>query len=253
MKTRFTGKVVLVTGGGSGIGRALARSFAGEGATVVVAGRSQDTLDQTVKIITTAGGRAHAVQADVTRSEDMARVVRATFERFDGLHIAVNNAGVLDAVGPVPDVGETGWARVVEVNLTGVYLSMKHEIAHMREAGGGCIVNMSSVIGPHVTLPMLAAYAASKAAVSSLTRTAAREAIQYGVRVNAVSPGPSDTPMSLQPGETETARAERLRTQLPIGRVGSLDEIAAAVLFLASAEAAFVVGHDLVVDGGLSA
>lgn len=133
------------------------------------------------------------------------------------------------------------------------YLCMKHEIRHMRANGGGAIVNIASNIGAHLRVPNLAAYAASKAAVSTLTAGAARECIADGIRINAVSPGSSDTPMSLRPGETTADRAERVRTALPIGRVAALDEIAAAVLFAASPQATFVVGHDLVVDGGASA
>jgi NAD(P)-dependent dehydrogenase (short-subunit alcohol dehydrogenase family) len=148
---------------------------------------------------------------------------------------------------------EDAWQRLIATNLTGTFLCMKHEIRHMREHGGGAIVNIASNIGAHLRLPALTAYAASKAAVSALTAGAARECIADGVRINAVSPGPSDTSMSLRPGEDTAQRAARLRTTSPIGRVAALDEVASAVLFAASPQAAFVVGHDLVVDGGASA
>lgn len=252
MNPRFAGKVALVTGGGSGIGRATARAFAREGATVVVSGRNPEPLAHTVKLIEEDGGNASWVTADVTSSEDVARLMETIVSRHGGLHVAFNNAGILDALGPVAHIDEEAWERMVSVNLTGIFLSMKHEIAQM-SGKGGAIVNMSSVIGPHLTVPMLGAYAATKAAVSSLTRTAAREAIADGVRINAISPGPCDTPMSMQPGETEADRAERMRQLLPIGRVGTLDEVAATVLFLASDDAGFVVGHDLILDGGSSA
>ncbi|GAA4629176.1 glucose 1-dehydrogenase [Actinoallomurus vinaceus] len=250
--SRFTGKVALVTGGGSGIGRATALAFAREGATVVVAGRQAEPLDQAVTLIEAEGGRASAVPADVSSSEDVARLVATTVERHGGLHIAFNNAGVL-APGPLADLDEAAWDHQLAVNLTGVFLCMRHEIAHMRANGGGVIVNTASNIGAHLRIPYLGAYAATKAAVSALTRAAAREYIGEGIRINAISPGPVETSMSLRPGEAEADRAERLKDALPIGRAGTLAEAAAAVLWLASPEAGFTVGHDLVIDGGASA
>jgi NAD(P)-dependent dehydrogenase (short-subunit alcohol dehydrogenase family) len=148
---------------------------------------------------------------------------------------------------------ESAWDRQVAVNLTGVFLTMKHEITHMRASGGGVIINTASTLGAHMRLPFLGAYAATKAAVSTLTRAAAREYIGAGIRINAISPGPIDTPMSLRPGETEADRNQRLKDALPIGRPGTLSEAAAAVLWLASPHAGFTVGHDLVIDGGATA
>ncbi|GAA0354240.1 glucose 1-dehydrogenase [Actinoallomurus spadix] len=252
MSARFTHQVALVTGGGSGIGRATALAFAREDATVVVAGRNAGSLARTVELIEGEGGRADAVPADVSSSEDVARLVQTTVERHGGLHIAFNNAGVAET-GPLADIDEAAWDRQLAVNLTGVFLCMKHEIAHMRANGGGVIVNTASNQGTHMRSPFLGAYAASKAAVSVLTRAAAKEYIGDGIRINAISPGPIETPMSLRPGETEADRAERLKTALPIGRAGTLDEAAAAVLWLASPESGFTVGHDLVLDGGASA
>lgn len=252
MNPRFTDRVVLVTGGGSGIGRAAARAFAHEGATVVVAGRTPEPLAHTVELINADGGRADAAVADVTRSAEVSGLIERTVRRHGGLHVAFNNAGVF-AGGPLAHFDEEAWANVVDVNLTGVFLSMKYEIAHMRAHGGGVIVNTASNIGAHLRFPGTGAYAAAKAAVSALTRTAARECIADGIRINAVSPGPIDTPMSMRPGETEADRTERLKDALPIGRVGSLEEAASAVLWLASAESGFAVGHDLVIDGGASA
>jgi NAD(P)-dependent dehydrogenase (short-subunit alcohol dehydrogenase family) len=250
MGARFAGKVVLVTGGSSGIGRATAQAFAAEGATVVVAGRDEQRLASAVKEI---GGSASAIVADVTDSADVARMVETVVTRHGGLDVAFNNAGILGEPAPAGDLREDVFDAVVGTNLTGTWLCMKHEIAHMRAHGGGAIVNMASNIGAHGRIPGLAAYAASKAAVSVLTRTAARDHVREGVRINAVSPGPTDTGMSLRPGETDADRAERLETAIPLGRVGATAEVAAAVLWLASDEAGFTVGHDLVVDGGATA
>ncbi|MGV9365426.1 glucose 1-dehydrogenase [Amycolatopsis sp. NPDC003731] len=250
MGARFAGKVVLVTGGGSGIGRATARAFADEGATVVVAGRDGQRLESAVRDI---GGDASAVTVDVTDSADVARMVETVVARHGGLDVAFNNAGILGSPAPAADLGEDDFGAVLGTNVTGTWLCLKHEVAHMRAHGGGAIVNMASNIGAHGRLPNMAAYAASKAAVSALTRTAARDHIADGVRINAVSPGATDTDMSRRPGETDADRAERLKGAIPLGRVGATAEVAAAVLWLASDEAAFTVGHDLVVDGGATA
>jgi len=252
MTQRFTGKTVLITGGGSGIGRATALAFASEGAAVAVAGRRREPLDQTVRLIKDAGGRASAVTADVSSPTDAARLVAATADRHGGLHIAFNNAGIIEA-GPLADMDQAAWDRQVAVNLTGVFLAMKHEITHMRASGGGVIINTASNLGAYMRLPFLSAYAATKAAVSALTRAAAREYIADGIRINAISPGPIDTPMSLRPGETDADRDKRLAGALPAGRAGTVAEAAAAVLWLASPEAGFTVGHDLVIDGGATA
>ncbi|NBH09502.1 glucose 1-dehydrogenase [Amycolatopsis sp. SID8362] len=248
MGARFAGKVVLVTGGSSGIGRETARAFTAEGATVVVAGRDGQRLASTVKEI---GG--DAVTVDVTDPADVARMVETVVARHGGLDVAVNNAGILGSPAPAADLDEDGFGAVLATNVTGTWLCLKHEVAHMRAHGGGAIVNIASNIGAHGRLPNMAAYAASKAAVSALTRTAARDHIAEGVRINAVSPGATDTEMSRRPGETDADRAERLKGAIPLGRVGATAEVAAAVLWLASAEAAFTVGHDLVVDGGATA
>jgi NAD(P)-dependent dehydrogenase (short-subunit alcohol dehydrogenase family) len=182
----------------------------------------------------------------------MERLVRVTVERHGGLHVAHNNAGVFGRPAPVADLDLAVWQSVLDVNLTGVLLSMQQEIAYMRENGGGAIVNTASNIGFHGRRPGTAAYAASKAAVSTLTRVAALDHIGDNVRINAVSPGATDTAMSLRPGENDADRAARLAGTVPTGRVATTDEIVAAVLWLASEEVAFVVGHDLVVDGGVT-
>ncbi|MET8338626.1 SDR family NAD(P)-dependent oxidoreductase [Streptosporangium canum] len=249
---KFQDKVVLVTGGGSGIGRAVAQGFAHQGAQVVVAARGHEALDQTVKLIEAEGGRAAALTVDVSDSASVAGLVGRIVERYGRLDIAINNAGVF-AMGQVADQPEDDFAKVVDINLTGAFLSMKHQIPAMLAGGGGVIVNFSSQVGTHKRIPGLGAYAASKAGVTALTRTAALEYIGRGIRINAISPGPHDTSMSMRPGETEADRATRVKEQLPIGRVGSLDEITGTVLWLASEDAGFVVGSDIVVDGGSTA
>lgn len=248
----FTDRVALVTGGGSGLGRAAAQAFARKGATVVVAGRRVEALAETVELIAATGGEAHAHPTDVTNPAEVQRLVAETVARHGGLHIAFNNAGSVN-VGPVADLDDDAWSNLVAVNLTGVFLAMKHEIRHMRGAGGGVIVNTASNIGSHQRRVGFSAYAATKAAVSVLTRTAALDHIGDGVRINAISPGPMDTEMSLRPGETREDRAARMQHANPSGRVGTLDEAAAAVLWLCSPDSGFTVGHDLVLDGGASA
>jgi NAD(P)-dependent dehydrogenase (short-subunit alcohol dehydrogenase family) len=253
MRTRFTHKVALVTGGGSGIGRAVAVAFGREAAAVVVAGRRAEPLEHTAALIEAEGGVADAVVADVSVAGDVERLMDTVVSRYGRLDIASNNAGVLGAPAPVADLEEATWSEVLAINLTGLWLSMKQEIRQMRAAGGGAIVNTASNVGAHMRVPGLGTYTATKAAVSALTRTAALENIRAGVRINAISPGPADTDMSRLPGETDEERDARMNDALPIGRVASVDEVAAAVLWLASPESSFVVGHDLVIDGGATA
>ncbi|MFD8412542.1 SDR family NAD(P)-dependent oxidoreductase [Streptomyces sp. NPDC059650] len=230
MSERFDGQVVLVTGGGEGIGRAAAVAFARLGAVVVVAGRHQETLEGTVKLIRDEGGRADSIVADVsdTTGDDAVGtgavyVVAETVRRHGALNVAFNNTTELGPHQPVADIDETVWARTLTANLTGVWLSMKHEIAHMEKAGGGVIVNTASNIGAQGMLPGLGAYAASTAAVSALTRTAAREYVPRSIRINAISP-------------------------CPLARGASVEEIADTVVWLCSDAAAYIVGHDLVLD-----
>lgn len=228
----FADKVVLVTGGGGAIAKAIGSAFETRGATVVLAGREL---------------------ADVTKPEEVSAMIETVVRQHGGLHVAVNAAGIFGKGAPVADLDVDTWTNVLNVNLTGVFLCMKYEIAHMKANGGGAIVNIASNIGAHGRRPGLSAYASSKAAVSVLTQTAAREYIADGIRINSVSPGASDTPMSYRPGESKEDRDARVRTVTPAGRVADPSEVANAVVWLASDEASYVVGHDLVVDGGTTA
>ncbi|MGP4085875.1 SDR family NAD(P)-dependent oxidoreductase [Streptomyces sp. KR55] len=251
---RFSDRTVLVTGGGSGIGRAIALAFAAEGARVVVAGRGRAALDETVALVRESGGTAFAEVADVTRADEVEALVQAVVDRFGSLDVAVNNAGVFRG-GPLAELSEEDWRTVLDINVTGVFLAMTAEIRRMRtQPGGGSIVNVSSNLGRYRQVPGATAYSATKAAVTSLTRGTALEYIAEGVRINAVSPGASDTTMSLRAGETEAERAARMAARMkeesPLGRVSTTEEVAGAVLYLASDAAASFVGTDLVIDGG---
>ncbi|MGW1914912.1 SDR family NAD(P)-dependent oxidoreductase [Streptomyces sp. NPDC002076] len=248
---RFSGRTALVTGAGSGIGRTVALALADEGARVVVAGRRPDPLAETVRLIEEQGGKALAVTTDVSRAADADAAVRAAVEHFGSLDVAVNNAGVFRGGQPLVDLPEEDWHTQLATNVTGVLLALQAQIRQMRsQPAGGAIVNISSTFGLHTASPGAAAYSATKAAVTALSRGAALDHIRDGVRINVVSPGATETPMSLRPGETEADRAERARGTLPLGRIATTREIAAAVLYLASDDAASVVGTDLVVDSG---
>ncbi|QUW82148.1 glucose 1-dehydrogenase [Streptomyces mirabilis] len=251
MATRFSEKTVLVTGAGSGIGRTTALAFAAEGAQVVVAGRTAASLDETVALIEAQGKKALAVTADVSRSDEVRALVEAAVDRFGSLDVAVNNAAVFHGGTPLADLPEADWHAELDINVTGVFLALQAEIRQMRkQPSGGAIVNLASTIGLHTRRPGVAAYAAAKAAVTALSRAAALDHIADGVRINVVSPGASATTMSLRPGESEAERVERVRHELPLGRVSKTEEVAAAVLYLASDDAASIVGTDLVVDSG---
>lgn len=251
MTRRFEHKSVIVTGAGSGIGRATALAFAAEGARLIVADVNQSSGEATTRRIRELGGEAEFVRTDVSRAADCAAMVDAALKRYGRLDIAFNNAGINLAVAPIAEVSEEDWARILGVNLSGVFLCMKHEIPAMKRSGGGAIVNTASV-GGVIGTAGVTAYCATKHGVVGLTKSAALDHIADGIRINAVCPGGTRTEM-LAEWFKDPAVEQRALAHTPIGRMASPEEIARAVLFLASDDASFMVGHALLADGGLTA
>ncbi|CAN5729751.1 SDR family oxidoreductase [soil metagenome] len=245
----MTGKVALVTGGSSGIGRATALTFARAGAQVVATGLDPSDGEETVALIAEPGGQAIFIEADVTDAARVENMVRRTVDTYGRLDYAFNNAGISGRGAPAADISIDDWGKVIDVNLTGVWLSMKYEIPQMLSQGGGAIVNCSSVLG-HVALKGNAAYVASKHAILGLTKTAALDYAASGIRITAVCPGFIRTPMiEGAVGSDEDALAPLVALE-PIGRLGTPDEIANLVVWLCSDEASFVTGSSMVADGG---
>jgi NAD(P)-dependent dehydrogenase (short-subunit alcohol dehydrogenase family) len=250
------GKVALVTGAGSGIGRATSLEMVRNGARVAVADVNEEGGRETVDTIETAGGEAVFVRADVTSSADVQSMIRATVESFGRLDCAVNNAGIS---GLPPDgrhyepheIPESQWARVISTNLTGVFLCLQQEIAQMLTQGGGAIVNLGSIYG--LVGARGAPYVASKHGVVGLTRSFALVYAQQGIRINAVCPGHTETPMVAGVFAARPEEEERLRVTYPVGRLGRPGEIAEAIAWLCSDAASFVTGVALPVDGGWTA
>lgn len=247
----FAGKVAFVTGAASGIGRAAAVAFAREGASVVVADVSESGSQETVRLVEGLGGRALAVRCDVTQAEDVKAALAKNIEAFGRLDFAFNNAGI-EPKNPAPtaDYDEQEWNRILDINLRGVFLCMKHEIPLiLKHGGGGAIVNTSSGAGI-IGIKGSPAYTAAKHGVIGLTKAAALDYASKKIRINAVCPGYIDTPMmSRFTGGTDEGRAKVIGEE-PVGRMGKPEEIAAAVVWLCSDAAAFMVGHAMVIDGG---
>ena len=248
----FSGKVAFVTGRRSRHWQAAALAFAGEGASVVVADASEASNREIARIIEQAGGRALAVRCDVSRDEDVKAALEKTIEVFGRLDYALNNAGIEQDIMPLADLTVEQWDRLIVVDLRGVFLCMKYQIPLMLKQGGGSIVNTSSGAGVKGFAGQ-AAYCAAKFGVVGLSKAAALDYAKSNVRVNVVCPGIIETPMMDRfSGGTAEGR-ERVIAQEPVGRMGKPEEIAAAVIWLCSDAAAFVVGHAMVVDGGQTA
>lgn len=248
------GKSALVTGAGSGIGRATALAFAREGAWVAVADLSPEAAQDTARLVEEAGGQAVAIAADVSDEAAVEAMVQAAVGAFGGLDCAFNNAGIAPAaVGAamqkVCDITPEAWERILAVNLTGVWRCMRHEVAQMRRQGGGAIVNTAS-IGGLVGLPFSSAYTASKHGVVGLTRVAAADYAADNIRINAVCPGYAETPMT---EETLSRRGDRILGRVPMQRPGRPEEVAEAVVWMCSDRASFVTGAAWAVDGGYTA
>jgi NAD(P)-dependent dehydrogenase (short-subunit alcohol dehydrogenase family) len=245
------GKVALVTGGSSGIGRATALAFAKEGAKVVIASRRVDTGEETARMIKDAGGEAIFVRTDVSKASEVEALIKKAVETYGRLDFAFNCAGIEGPMTMTADTTVEDWDRVIGTNLKGVWLCMKYEIQQMLKQGCGSIVNMAGTFGL-MGSPKFSAYSASKHGVLGLTKSAALEYARQGIRINAVCPGSIRTPLT----ERITGGNPQVEAQLaashPVGRIGDPEEVAEIVLWLCSDAASFVIGHAMVVDGGWS-
>jgi NAD(P)-dependent dehydrogenase (short-subunit alcohol dehydrogenase family) len=249
--SRLTAKVCLVTGGGSGIGRAAARKMAEEGATaVVIAGRREAEIEAAAAECRALGAQALAIRTDVTQEDDVERLVQTAVERYGGLDVAFNNAGFQERRAPIEQQADAVYDEVFDANVRSVFLCLRHQLAVMLARGQGGIVVNASVSGIRNPNPGLSLYSASKAAVISLMRSAAMEAAPRGVRINAIAPGRVVTDMMLRSGVGDMSA---VAAALPLRRMGKPEEVAEAVVWLLSDAASYVVGHVLAADGGFLA
>jgi NAD(P)-dependent dehydrogenase (short-subunit alcohol dehydrogenase family) len=249
MIDRFKGKSAIVTGGGSGIGAAIAKELAAGGASVLVADRNLASAEDVASTIAAAGGRAVAHEVDVADAAAVEAMVAAAVATFGGLHLAVNNAGIGGPSAATADYPLDGWHQVININLNGVFYGMKYEIAAMLKSGGGAIVNMSSILGT-LAFAQAPAYVSAKHAVNGLTKTAAVEYAEQSIRINAVGPAFIDTPLL---SAIEPAAMQYITGLHPVGRLGTSEEVSALTCFLLSDEASFITGSYHLVDGGYSA
>jgi NAD(P)-dependent dehydrogenase (short-subunit alcohol dehydrogenase family) len=247
----LSNKVAIIAGASSGIGRATARLFASEGASVVVGARREAELDALVAEIAVDGGRAFALAGDVTREDYARALVEAAVDRFGGLDVAFNNAGTLGPIIPAPQMPLGDWRQTVDVNLTSAFLAAKYQIPAMIARGGGSLIFTSTFVGHTAGFPGLAAYGASKAGLIGLAQCLAVEFGQQGIRINTILPGATDTPMAQEMIGTPEAR-DFITGLYPMRRIASPEEIARSVLYLASDASSFTTGSALLVEGGVS-
>lgn len=261
MKPQMTDKVVLVTGAGSvgegwGNGKAAAVLYAREGAKILAVDRNPEAAEETRRIIESEGGVCFTLTADVAKTTDVAQMVQACMDHFGRIDVLHNNVGIAEIGGPV-EASEESWNRVIAVNQTSVFLTCKHVLPHMEKQRSGAIVNIASVAAIRWIGFPYAAYSASKAAIIALTKNVAMQYAPYGIRANCILPGLMDTPMIREPlkaaygGDIEAMREQR-HQQSPMARMGDAWDVAHAALFLASDNARYITGVDLVVDGGLT-
>jgi NAD(P)-dependent dehydrogenase (short-subunit alcohol dehydrogenase family) len=247
---RLESKVVLITGGGSGIGRAAARLFAREGARVVISDVDDQGGEETIDIVRKAGFEARFVHGDISRAGDVETMIDQAVKTYGRLDCAYNNAGIMGEAAAVTDIDEEAWAQIIETNLKGTWLCMKHQIPQMLKQGKGSIVNTTASVGVKGGGPYRAAYAASKAGIISLSKTAAMENAEYGIRINVICPSHTRTPMLERLFEIRPDIEAEFIAQAPMGRIAGPEEVAEGALWLCSDAASFVTGHLLAVDGG---
>ena len=251
---RLSGKVAFITGGGTGIGRACAQLFAAEGASVGVAGRRKDPLDEVVREIRAARGKAHALVCDVADPKSVEDALTSVVSHFGGLHVVVNNAGAI-VVATAENTPDEDWHRLIATNLTGTFFVSRAALRHLRAAGGGAIVNIGSILGV-VARKDRTAYCAAKAGVTGLTKAMALDHAHEKIRVNCVCPSLIETEMglhSIQQAPDPAAERKRRTEGIPLGRLGRPEDVAQMALYLASDESGWVTGAALPLDGGLTA
>lgn len=249
MAGKMEGKVALITGGSKGIGRAAALAFAREGAKVVIADIAVEKCADTAQKIKDDGGEAHCIETDVSKTGQVRALIDEIVTLYGRLDYAFNNAGIEGKQAPTAESTEDNWDLVIDINLKGVWLCLKYEIAQMLRQGGGAIVNTASVAGV-IGYPNISAYTASKHGVLGLTKTAALEYAKNNIRVNAVCPGVIRTAMIERFTSNDPQAEKQMAESAPMGRMGTPEEIADAVVWLCSDEASFVTGHPLIIDGG---